>query len=315
MNRAGWIAILRTLWQTSMLGAWTLVTAQAATVRIDTSRAPALKTWADSTEAIAREWYPRLGNLLATTQDHPLPNVAIRVNPDFKGVAAASWSSIEISANWIIQHPEDSRGAVIHELVHVVQAYPPNKVAWLTEGIADYLRYAIYEALPLSEFPRPEKPQGYLDSYKVTAGFLFWLECGPAPGIVRQLNTALRLGNYQETLFSKATGRGLNDLWSDYLIALRPLPNLPRDPQIWRHAKGSFERKTNGTWTEFENGKPVWNFIEMSRTPQYIEIVDGTRNLRLRLASPMVQLISTSVWSTLYTGEWSAPSSTKPPAN
>lgn len=105
-----------------MVGAWTLVTAQAATVRIDTSRAPALKTWADSTEAIAREWYPRLGNLLATTQDHPLPNVAIRVNPDFKGIAAASWSSIEISANWIIQHPEDSRGAVIHELVHVVQA-------------------------------------------------------------------------------------------------------------------------------------------------------------------------------------------------
>ena len=59
MNRAGWKAILRTLWRTSMVGAWTLVTAQAATVRIDTSRAPALKTWADSTEAIAREWYPR----------------------------------------------------------------------------------------------------------------------------------------------------------------------------------------------------------------------------------------------------------------
>ena len=135
MNRAGWKAILRTLWQTSMVGAWTLVTAKAATVRIDTSRAPALKAWADSTEAIAREWYPRLGNLLATTQDHPLPNVAIRVNPDFKGIAAASWSSIEISANWIIQHPEDSRGAVIHELVHVIQAHPPNKVGWLTVSV------------------------------------------------------------------------------------------------------------------------------------------------------------------------------------
>ena len=123
MNRAGWKTILRTLWQTSMVGAWTLVTAQAATVRIDTSRAPALKAWADSTETIAREWYPRLGNLLATTHDLPLPSVAIRVNPDFKGIAAVSWSSIEISANWISQHPGDSRGAVIHELVHVVQAY------------------------------------------------------------------------------------------------------------------------------------------------------------------------------------------------
>ena len=44
MNRAGWKAILQTLWQTSMVGAWTLVTAQAATVRIDTSCQRAVKT-------------------------------------------------------------------------------------------------------------------------------------------------------------------------------------------------------------------------------------------------------------------------------
>ena len=311
MYPLGWKAILRTLWRTSTVGAWTLAAAHAATVRIDTSKSPALKTWADSALPIATEWYPRLGNLLASSEGHRLLDVTIRINPDFKGVAAASGPYIEISTDWITQHPEDSRGAVIHELVHVVQEYPPGQVGWLTEGIADYFRYAIYEALPLAEFPRPEKPQGYLDSYKVAAGFLFWLECGPAPGIVRQLNADLRSGKYQETLFTERTGRGLKDLWNDYLTALRPLPDLPREPRIWRHAKGSFEFQPNGTWTEFENGKPVWNFIEMARTPQYIEILDRPRNVRLRLTSPRVQLISKTGQATLYTGEWTATPSTK----
>ena len=316
MNRAGWKAILRSLWRTSVVGALALITvdastAHAATVRIDTSKSPALKTWADSAQPIAAEWYPRLANLMASTEGRPLLDVSIRIHPDFKGVAAASGPYIDMSTDWVTRHPESSRGAVIHELVHVVQGYPPGQVGWLTEGIADYFRYAIYESLPLPEFPRPEKPQGYLDSYKVAAGFLFWLECGPAPGIVRQLNAALRLGEYQEALFTERTGRGLNNLWNDYLTALRPLPNLPQEPRVWRHTKGSFEFQPNGTWTEFENGKPVWKFIEMTRTPQYIEVLDRSRNVRLRLTSPMVQLISKTGWSTLYTGEWTAASSTK----
>lgn len=315
MNKAGWKAILRALWRTSMIGALALVSAQAATVRIDTSKSPALKTWADSMQPIAAEWYPRLANLMSSIEDRPLLDVSIRINPDFKGIAAASGPYIDISTDWITRHPEESRGAVIHELVHVVQAYPPGHAGWLTEGIADYFRYAIYESLPLREFPRPEKPQGYLDSYKVSAGFLFWLETGPAPGIVRQLNTALRLGQYQEALFTERTGRELKDLWSDYLTALRPLPNLPQEPRIWRHAKGSFEYQASGTWTEFENGKPVWNFIEVARTPQSIEVLDKSRNVRLRLASTMVQLVSKTGGSTLYTGEWSTASSTKQPAN
>jgi hypothetical protein len=64
MNRADWKAILRTLWRTAVVGAWTLATAHAATVRIDTSKSPQLKTWADSVLPIANEWYPRLANLM-----------------------------------------------------------------------------------------------------------------------------------------------------------------------------------------------------------------------------------------------------------
>lgn len=296
-----------------MVGTWTLAIAQAANVRIDTSKSPALKAWADSTQTIVSEWYPRLGNLTALFDGQPLLDVTIRIDPNFKGTAAAYGPYIQISTDWITRHPEDSRGALIHELVHVVQDYPPGQVGWLTEGIADYFRYAIYEALPLKEFPRPEKARGYLDSYKVAAGFLFWLECGPAPGIVPQLNAALRVGQYQETLFSERTGRGLDELWNDYLAALRPLPDLPRDPRIWRHAKGSFECQPDGTWTEFENGKQIWKFIETAKTSRHIDILDRPRGVRLRLTSTTVQLMTKTGWATLYTGAWTTATSTKEP--
>lgn len=49
----------------------------------------------------------------------------------------------------------------------------------------------------------------------------------------------------------------------------------------------------------------------MARSPQYIEILDRPRNVRLRLTSPRVQLISKTGWATLYTGEWTETPSTK----
>jgi hypothetical protein len=39
--------------------------------------------------------------------------------------------------------------------------------------------------------------------------------------------------------------------------------------------------------------------------------MDRPRNIRLRLTSPMVQLISKTGCDTLYTGAWSAASATK----
>ena len=307
MNPVGWIPRLRTGLIAALVGASSFSRSDAATVQIDTSRSPASRAWADSAQVLAREWYPRLGNLMASTDGKPLPDVSIRVDPEFQGVAVASGANIQISANWITQFPDDSRGAVIHELVHVVQAYPPGQVGWLTEGVADYFRYAIYEALPLSEFPRPDKAKGYEDSYKVAAGFLFWLECGPAPGIVRQLNASLRLGTYRDALFVERTGRSVSDLWNDYIAAFRRLAELPRETQVWRHRKGSFERQADGTWMEFENGKPAWTFTETARTPQSIELLDPGRNLRLRITAQSVELASEKGWGQLYNGHWSNP--------
>jgi hypothetical protein len=278
----------------------------AAKVRFDTTEAPDTAAWAASADSLAREWYPRLGNLLSSGNEVSLPEVVIRITPKYRGVAAASGNKIEMSAKRVTELPDDSRGVVIHELVHVVQGYPGRAEGWLTEGIADYIRCAIYESKPLAEFPRPDKPKGYRDSYKVAAGFLFWLESGPAPGIVRQVNAALRRGQYKEDVFHERTGRALDDLWLEYVAAFKESVPLPADPVRWSHTGGSFEKQADGTWGEFQAGKQIWSFREESRTTDHVELLDVGRNLRLRLTGREVLLQQGGGWGALYRGTWDA---------
>ena len=121
-----------------------------------------------------------------------------------------------VSSHWIEKNPDDI-GLVIHELTHVIQAYPSPHPGWLTEGVADYIRWAIYEGKPLDWFPIDKKPQGYKASYQVTGGFLLWLELDRAPGIVRKLNAAMRHKAYDQEVFKTETGLTLDELWDAYL--------------------------------------------------------------------------------------------------
>ena len=50
---------------------------------------------------------------------------------------------MEFDAQWISDHPDDF-GMVIHELIHVIQAYPAagDKPGWLVEGIAAWCAHS-----------------------------------------------------------------------------------------------------------------------------------------------------------------------------
>jgi len=176
---------------------------------------PELQSWGEKAQAIATEWYPRLANLLPTEGMSPPRTVTIEIKRSRRGVASTSGTVIHLSSHWFEQHPDDV-GAVVHEVVHVIQSYRHSGPGWLTEGIADYLRWAIYEGKPQSWFPRSKKPKGYEEGYRVTAGFLLWLEGGRSPGIVKRLNTAMRRGAYRETLFKELCGEELDELWNEY---------------------------------------------------------------------------------------------------
>jgi len=188
----------------------------ALRVTVDVSQTPELKAWGDDAEAVIRSWYPRLQNLLPTTDFVPPSAVTFRIKKSDQGVGGTSGSTITVSSSWIEKHPED-KGLVVHELVHVVQSYPNGNPWWVTEGIADYIRWPIYEGKPQTWFPRPQTQQGYKKGYRVTAGCCLWLETEKAPGIVKRLNSAMRKQQYDESLFTTPAGQSLNELWREYV--------------------------------------------------------------------------------------------------
>jgi Peptidase of plants and bacteria len=192
-------------------------------VTVDTSETPDLADWGKRAGEACAQWTPKISALLASDGFKPPKSVALRFQQDKKGVASTSGDKIIIAAAYVRGHANDI-GMVIHELTHVVQAYPEakegfSKPGWLVEGIADYIR--LYHFEPDAPRPRvnPDKAN-YRDSYKTTAAFLAWLEQRHA-GTVKKLNAELRHGCFKEGLFQDCAGKPLDDLWREFTDSLR----------------------------------------------------------------------------------------------
>lgn len=186
-------------------------------VVLDCSEIPEREPWGREGVRIVNAWYPRIAELLHSEGYHPPKDIHLKVNNPGKGVAATAGNKIFVAASWLEKEP--GHGFLIHELVHVVQDYRDGGVGWLTEGIADYIRWGLYEEKPLEWFPVPRNPQkDYRQSYRVSAGFLLWLETERAPGIVKKLNAAAHEKRYSDELFEKETGTSLDNLWTEYRV-------------------------------------------------------------------------------------------------
>ncbi|MDR1959030.1 MAG: basic secretory family protein [Planctomycetaceae bacterium] len=175
--------------------------------------------WAGKAGQLLTEWYPKIAALLESDGFTPPGEVTV-VFEKMDGVAYTVRDTIHISMDWIRRQPQDF-GMVAHELVHIIQSYPPRSgPGWVTEGIADYIRHAHYE--PEVPLPRinPDKAS-YRDAYKTTAGFFIWIEKKYDPGFVKKLNAAMRERTYKNDLFEKATGKSLDDLWKEYADTFR----------------------------------------------------------------------------------------------
>ena len=173
-----------------------------------------LRLWGERARALILLWYPRIVNLLPTRGFVPPSDVELVLSRTYDGYACTQGSTITVSVAAIRKDPDPS--VVIHELTHVIQAYPQSDPKWIWEGIADYMEYAVACGFPLSWFPRPKGDRGYRRGYKDAAGFLLWLESGIAPGIVKRLNTAMRRGTYDDSLFQWVTGCEVDRLWEEY---------------------------------------------------------------------------------------------------
>ncbi|TLD72082.1 hypothetical protein FEM03_04975 [Phragmitibacter flavus] len=186
-------------------------------VHVDCSQAPECEAWGQQAKAMVELWFPIIATYLDTPGWRPPPEILL-IFLEMKGVAHASGHTIHISRDWIKKQPQDI-GMVLHEMVHVIQGYPPQKEHWwLVEGIADYIRF--WKAEPGGQPKINRGTDHYRKGYRVTGAFLAWIETTHAPLIVQEANLALRRGTYSDALFKKKTGMDLDALWTGFLTSL-----------------------------------------------------------------------------------------------
>lgn len=144
--------------------------------------------------------------------------VTITVDTAYDGVAYAHNGRVTIAQAWLVKNPGDV-DVVTHEVMHLVQAYPPRSgPGWLVEGIADYVRYKYGVDNTGANWSLPDlKPEHhYTNSYRITARFLDWVERTQRKGIVKKLDSALRNREYSADLWKQLTGSSLDELWNAY---------------------------------------------------------------------------------------------------
>lgn len=201
-----------------IVGGMTLSCFAEVTVELDVAEVPELSEWGERGQGLLKEWHPRIANLLSSPGFEPPNRLSLKLKQADQGVGETSGTRITVFSNWIQKRPDDF-GLLIHEMVHVIQRYPQKEPEWVTEGIADYIRWAIYEGKSQADFPVPRSADGYKQGYQPAAGFLLWLETNQAPGIVRRLNTAMRNSTYSAEIFTQLTGKDLDSLWAEYAKA------------------------------------------------------------------------------------------------
>lgn len=200
---------------------------------IDTTDTPDLADWATKELApVVREWYPKLVKMLPSEGYEAPTRVSITFSADMQGVAATGGTRVRCAAAWFRQNLKgEAKGAVVHELVHVVQNYGiarrnnPNATrtpGWLVEGICDYIRWFLYEPethgaeITARNIARAQ----YDASYRVTGNFLNWVTNTYDKDVVVKLNAAAREGRYSEDLWKDATGHTVQELGAEWKAAL-----------------------------------------------------------------------------------------------
>jgi hypothetical protein len=211
-------------------------TDEAYRFTIDVTQALELEMWtADELKPLIQEWYPKIVAMLPSEGFEAARHVRFRFlrDEEMKGIPAyASGPTISMNAEWFRgQLNGEARGAVVHEMVHVVQGYsgrnrrgrglvaPPG---WIVEGIPDYIRWFLFEPETGGAKLSAErlKEAKHDASYRTSANFIDWvIRNHPNDGrFLEQLNAAARGGRYSGETWKELTGKTeqeLADVWRE----------------------------------------------------------------------------------------------------
>ncbi|HEX8916026.1 MAG TPA: basic secretory protein-like protein [Humisphaera sp.] len=177
-------------------------------VLLDWNDAPAAEGYARRAGEYALKVYPQIEQALASDGYTPTREFRLLFKPVPNGTPAyASGTTITCNSDYVTKGGKDDLGMVGHELAHVIQRYRRGNVdsGWLTEGIADWVRYYVLEpGSPRARFDVDKAK--FKDAYQPAAAFLDYLERTKGPGVVSKLNAALRAGKYKPEMLQELVG-------------------------------------------------------------------------------------------------------------
>lgn len=185
----------------------------APTINLDYSQAPDLEPVAMRAKEVLLEWYPRISDMLPTEGYVPPQEFDVVFDPAYDGAAAVSGTTMTVGVDYMRGHPDDL-GMFVHEAVHINQQYGSNNVpGWLTEGIADYIRY--YHFQP-DDNPIPgEDRTHYTDGYGQAAFLLNHVQTVYTDAFVSAANDAARRNVYADQIWVDHTGKDTETLWNE----------------------------------------------------------------------------------------------------
>ena len=206
---------------------------------IDTTQAPEIANWARvKMVPIVKEWYPKIVRLLSAGEgDNEAPkSIAILCKKLKENASTVVDREITLGANWIRKNLKgEAGGVVVYEMAllvqHCAQAAKTNPNAtrppgWLQTGIADYIRWYLYEPQARGADIGPKRAPNvtYDHGYRDTANFLNWVSLKYDTALVFKLNAACRQGLYTAGLWKQHTGRTLQELNEEWKTDLRKQP-------------------------------------------------------------------------------------------
>jgi len=159
--------------------------------------------------------------LVSTFNDKTTHEVLFVTDTAYNGVAEASGNRILFSTKYMNAHPTDI-DIVTHEGMHLVQGYGYGSgPVWLTEGIADFIRYKygvdnIGSKWYLPNFEENHNKKKYENSYRITARFFEWIDQKVKPGMIIEIDKELRNRTYTQDTWVKLSGKTIDELWDAY---------------------------------------------------------------------------------------------------
>ncbi|MDB5294982.1 MAG: Plant Basic Secretory Protein [Phycisphaerales bacterium] len=182
--------------------------------------------WAEDTlRPVCETWYPKIVEMLPSDGYVAPKRFGIVFRDDMKGTpAAAAGTRVMCNRQWFEKNLKgEAAGAVVHEMVHVVQQYKFGRKSvpfWLQEGIPDYVRWFLYEPEKKGAEIRNVEKAKYDAAYRVSANFLNWATLTYDKQLVPKVNAAVRSGKYADDLWKDLTGKTLPELDAEWKASL-----------------------------------------------------------------------------------------------